>query len=79
MSNIPFFAEHLAISEKSILEKVDNRDMSSYTVFNRFINKLNEVLKILKQYDNKLVDYNISNINIKNYRDSDSVITLMMK
>ena len=79
MSNIPFFAEHLAISEKSILEKVDNRDMSSYTVFNRFINKSNEVLKILKQYDNKLVDYNISNINIKNYRDSDSVITLMMK
>ena len=79
MGNIPFFAEHLSISEKSILEKIDNRDMSSYTIFNRFINKLNEVLKILKQYDNKLVDYNISNINIKNYRDSDSIITLIMK
>ena len=79
LGNIPFFAEHLSISEKSILEKVDNRDMSSYTVFNRFINKLNEVLKILKQYDNKLVDYNISNVNIKNYRDSNSVITLIMK
>ena len=79
MGNIPFFAEHLAISEKSILEKVDNKDMSSYTVFNRFLNKLNEVLKILKQYDNKLVDYTISNVNIKNYRDSDSVISLIMK
>lgn len=79
MNNIPFFGEHLAISEKSILEKVDNRDMSSYTVFYRFINKLNEVLEILKQYDNKLVNYNIFNVNIKSYRDSDSVLTLIMK
>lgn len=79
MKDIPYFKEKMEISKVNIYQKIISKDSSSYKVLKRFAHSLKKVLEVLKSKDNKLVDYKIPDLSIKNFYESDCTLEFYLK
>ena len=78
MRNTPYFSDTSNISKMSLFDRVSVKDVSAYKIFEHFIADLKYVLDTLKEEDNKLINYEITNTSIRDFDKSDSLVILLI-